>query len=76
MCRFLRGYLDGLIVRSTFLAVLAIGLAPLGGWLAFPLAMLVAAGVLLAVTALRQPGGAAGACEVEGGSATTRARRS
>jgi len=88
MCRFLRGYLDGLLLRCAFLAVLALGLAPLGGWLALPLAMLAAAGALVAVTALRQcVGGVAGdagvagggddvACIADGGSATTRAERS
>lgn len=74
LCPFLRGYLDGLLVRSSFLAVLAIGLAPLGGWLAFPLAMLAAV-VVLAVTSLRQRGGDA-ACAAGGGSATTLAERS
>ena len=76
MCPFLRGYLDGLLVRSSFLAVLAIGLAPLGGWLAFPLAMLVAVAVLLAITALRQRLGGDAACAAGGGSATTLAERS
>ena len=85
ICRFLRGYLDGLLVRSAFLAVLAIGLAPLGGWLAFPLAMLAAVAVLVAVTTLRQRGGGFSgdggsangiACIADGGSATTRAERS
>lgn len=90
VCRFLRGYLDGLLVRTGFFAVLATGLVPLGGWLAFPLAMGVAVGLLLAVTAWRQRGGVgagvgAGAgvdvavgvpCDTEGGSATTRAERS
>ncbi|MEP7100390.1 MAG: hypothetical protein ABI781_07770 [Burkholderiales bacterium] len=78
MCPFLSGYLDGLLVRSAFLAVLAIGLAPLGGWLAFPLAMLAAVVVLLAITSLDQGGGVARgcACDAEGGSATTLAERS
>ena len=76
MCRFLRGYLDGLLVRSCFLAVLAFGLAPFGGWLAFPLAMLAAVAALLGVTALRQRGDDAGGCATDGGSATTLAERS
>ena len=75
-CRFLRGYLDGLLVRSAFLAVLAPSLLPLGGWLAFTLALLAAVATLLTVTALRreprpdQGGGEAGGC------ATTLAERS
>ena len=51
-CRFLRGYLDGLLVRCTFLAVLAPALAPLGAWLAFQLAMAAATAILVAVTSL------------------------
>ena len=84
-CRFLRGYLDGLLVRSTFLAVLAPSLLPLGGWLAFTLALLAAVATLVTITALhREPpadqGGAvvgadAGADAV-GGCATTLAERS
>ncbi len=80
-CRFLRGYLDGLLVRSSFLAVLAPTLMPLGGWLAFTLALLVAVATLLAITALRrepqpdQAGGEAGGSAVAG-CATTRAERS
>lgn len=75
ICPFVRGYLDGLLVRSNFLAVLAIALAPLGGWLAFPLATLAAVAVLAAITGRRQPGGVAG-WAAAGGSATTRAERS
>ena len=76
-CRFLRGYLDGLLVRCTFLAVLAPTLVPLGGWLAFTLALLAAVAMLLAVTALRrgagpdQEVGASGGVG-DGGCATTR----
>ena len=55
-CRFLRGYLDGLLVRCSFLAVLVPALAPLGGWLAFALAMLAAVGVLNALGSLRGDG--------------------
>jgi hypothetical protein len=75
ICPFVRGYLDGLLVRSTLLAALALGLAPLGGWLAFPLATLAAVAVLAAITGRCQPGGGAG-CAAAGGSATTRAERS
>lgn len=75
ICPFVRGYLDGLLVRSSFLAVLAIALAPLGGWLALPLATLTAVAVLAAITGRCQPGGVAG-CAAAGGSATTRAERS
>lgn len=71
VCRFLRGYLDGLLVRTTFLTVLAATLGPLGGWLAFALAMLAAAFTLLGVTRLPQ-----GLALFDGGSATTRAERS
>ena len=66
--RFLRGYLDGLLVRCTFLAVLAPTLLPLGGWLAFTLALLAAVATLVTVTSLRrephpdQGGGQAGGC--------------
>ena len=80
-CRFLRGYLDGLLVRSCFLAVLAPTLVPLGGWLAFTLALLAAVATLLTITALRreprpdQAGGEAGGSAVAG-CATTRAERS
>ena len=70
-CRFLRGYLDGLLVRSTFLAVLAPALQPLGGWLAFTLALLAAVAMLLAITALRREPTADQGGAVAGGCATT-----
>ena len=73
VCRFLRGYLDGLLVRIAFLTVLATTLAPLGGWLAFALALLAGSTVLIAITADQAGGGAGG---VPGGSATTLAERS
>ena len=76
VCRFLRGYLDGLVVRCIFLAVLAPTLAPLGGWLAFPLAAGAAIAVLLAVTRLRAPACRAAACPPSGcGCAASTARR-
>ena len=77
MCRFLRGYLDGLLVRCTFLAVLATTLVPLGGWLAFPLAVLAAIATLSAIGTLRRGASPTQGCGVaEGGSATTLAERS
>ena len=75
-CRFRRGYLDGLLVRSTFLAVLAPTLLPLGGWLAFTLALLAAVAMLVTITALRREAdtdqGGGDADGAVGGSATTR----
>ena len=80
ICRFLRGYLDGLLVRCTFLAVLVPALVALGGWLAFPLAGLAAIATLAVVTNWRQApppqGGPDDPGAGEGGSATTRADRS
>ena len=79
-CRFLRGYLDGLLVRCAFLAVLAPSLQPLGGWLAFTLALLAATITLVAITALQRevcPGqGFDAVADAAGGCATTRAERS
>ena len=75
ICPFVRGYLDGLLGRAAFLAVFAVALAPLGAWLAFPLAMLAAVAVLVAITGRCQPVGGTG-CAAVGGSATTRAERS
>ena len=71
-CRFLRGHLDGLLVRCTYFAVLAPTLLPLGGRLAFTLALLAAVATLMTVTSLRRephPDHADGAV---GGCATTR----
>ena len=84
-CRFLRGYLDGLLVRCTFLAVLAPTLLPLGGWAAFTLALLTATIALVGITALQREARSDqgfGAADGDlgdgavGGCATTRAERS